>query len=493
MILTERVKIRLNNRNINYYKEKHETNLYKLNDIIDVDIEDISNGSHVKIIIKCDKCEEEKEMEYRIYLRHTKNQTQDYYCNACAMIRRKATSNEKYGVDHPMQNKEIYNKFRKTNLEKYGVEYPIKLDFFKNKQQQTNLEKYGVKYVSLSDDVRKKQILTKAKKTAQKFEQKFIDYDFDKNEIELECVKNHTYKEKINFLYHRKCYDVELCTICNKKGVSYSNKENQLLDFIRENYDGKIITSDRKILKPNELDIYLPELNLAFEFNGIYWHNELYKDTNYHLLKTEKCIEKNIQLIHIWEDDWNLKQEIVKSMILNKFKKSKNKIYGRKTEIKEVADNKMIKAFLIKNHLQGFVERIVMRSKSKNDNEFELLRFCNKLNTNVLGSASKLFKYFIKNYDVNEIITYADRSHSKGNLYDTLGFEFNQKTQPNYFYVIDKQRKHRFNYRKNILVEQGYDKNMTEHEIMLSRNVYRIYDSGSLKFNYCVYCNIYQL
>ena len=125
-----------------------------------------------------------------------------------------------------------------------------------------------------------------------------------------------------------------------------------------------------------------------------------------------------------------------------------------------------------------------MGKKSTNDGEFELLRFCNKLNTNVIGGASKLFKYFINNYNPVEITTYADRSFSQGKLYETLGFEFFGKTEPNYYYIIDGIRYHRFNFRKDKLVKEGYDSNKTEHEIMLDRNIFRIYDSGNLKYNY---------
>ena len=210
--------------------------------------------------------------------------------------------------------------------------------------------------------------------------------------------------------------------------------------------------------------------------------------------------------MHIWEDDWNYKKDIVKSMILNKLGKTPNKIFARKTEIKEINDNKLVREFLDINHIQGFVgskvkiglffenelvslmtfgnRRVAMGKKLTNKGEFELLRFCNKLNTNVIGGASKLFKYFIKNYNPIEITTYADRSFSQGELYRTLGFTFIGKTQPNYYYVINKHKKHRFNFRKDILIKQGFDSNKTEHEIMLERKIYRIYDSGNLKFEY---------
>ena len=47
------------------------------------------------------------------------------------------------------------------------------------------------------------------------------------------------------------------------------------------------------------------------------------------------------------------------------------------------------------------------------------------------------FKYFVKNHNPKEITTYADRSWSNGNLYYNLGFKYEGKTQPNYYYIID--------------------------------------------------------
>jgi len=126
--------------------------------------------------------------------------------------------------------------------------------------------------------------------------------------------------------------------------------------------------------------------------------------------------------------------------------------------------------------------RVAMGKKSSEEDEYELLRFCSKMNTNVIGGANKLFKYFKDNYKPKMITTYADRSWSNGNLYYNLGFKCKGKTKPNYYYIIDGVRNYRFNFRKDKLVKEGYSKDKTEHQIMLDRNIYRIYDSGNLIF-----------
>ena len=116
-----------------------------------------------------------------------------------------------------------------------------------------------------------------------------------------------------------------------------------------------------------------------------------------------------------------------------------------------------------------------------------LLRFCNKLNTTVMGGANKLFKHFIKNNDFNQIISYADRSWTMNNgktLYDSLNFHNISTTNPNYYYIINKIRKNRFLFRKDSLVKNGYDSNKTEHQIMIEQNIFRIYNSGNIKFKF---------
>jgi len=407
------------------------------------------------------------------------------------------------------------------------------------KRKETCLKKYNSEYAITSKDVREKILNTFNDKfngnspfCDSKVKNKALD-SYKKQHIEY--IKNNVKKSNCEYVSHidKGNANIEYVLLClrtnNTFTIGYSNlririlgsleispyfrqthgkseMEEKLYLFIKKNYNGEILINSRNIISPVELDIYLPELKLALEFNGLYWHSEAYKNNNYHLTKTEECEKYGIQLIQIYEDDWIYKQDIIKSMILNKLNKSENKIYARKCKIKEIADNKLVRDFLNKNHIQGFIGskiklglfynnelvslmtfgnlRIAMGKKETVEGEYELLRFCNKIDTNVIGGASKLFKYFINNYNSIEIISYADRSISQGKLYETLGFKYQGKTTPNYYYIVDDIKRHRFNFRKDVLVKQGYDKNKTEHEIMLERKILRIYDSGNLKFIY---------
>ena len=284
-----------------------------------------------------------------------------------------------------------------------------------------------------------------------------------------------------------------------------SKKETEVFDYVKSLVgEENIIKRDREILNGRELDIYIPSKKIAIEFNGVLWHNEKFNsDKNYHLKKTEDCLNKGVRLIHIFEDEWIYKQDIWKSMLANILGFTKNKIYARKCAIKEVNTTEG-NDFLTNNHIQDICESeiklglyyndelvsLMTFGKSRNSigsnkHEWELLRFCNKLNTVVVGGASKLFKYFIKTYSANNIVSYADRRFSIGNLYDKLGFTLYNKSRPSYYYVIGNKRKNRINFQKAKLVEKyNCPTDMSEHEFCLSQKWYRIYDCGCLCYEW---------
>ena len=289
------------------------------------------------------------------------------------------------------------------------------------------------------------------------------------------------------------------CPKCIKH-ISYA--ENNILNYLT-NFNIKCNDHNREILDGKEIDIYLPDNNLAIEFDGLYWHNELHKDKNYHLNKTELCNKKHIRLIHIFEDEWSYKQEIVKSRLKSILGITENKIRAHKCILKIVSPTEAMK-FLDENHLQGrckakyhyglyYNDELVslmsfgkIRQQRKfhedYDDKWELLRFANKLNTTVYGGASKLLKHFIKEVNPKTIISYADKRWSDGNLYKKLGFIHTHDSKPNYFYVFGQHRENRFKYRKGELVKQGFGTNKSEHQIMFERGIYRIYDCGTMVF-----------
>jgi len=530
MIKEKEILVHISYRNITHYKKLGYDSI-NLHEIISVKPSDLSTVSHQKVTAICDKCGKEKIIAYHKYLEN-KNRCGYYGCKKCSNLKREITSLDRFGTTNYAKTDECRERISTNNIKKYGVKTTLLEKNTKIKINKTIFDKYNVTEILSSPDIRKKIILTNLKKwgvdhfaksegfydlTYKRWKSdalfKLNDYkitDFklkDDRTIDIKCDKgcDHYFNINSKNLYQRKIVQNSvLCIVCNPLSYKESAREIELADFIKLNYDKEIKRNDNNIIS-KELDVYLPESNLAFEYNGIYWHSDIYKEHNYHLNKTEECENKNIQLIHIFEDEWIFKKDIIKSMILNKLGKNNTKIFGRKTEVKEIIDNKLIRDFLDKNHIQGFVgsqvkiglfyndELVSIMTFGKNrrnlgiritnDNEYELLRFCNKLNTTVIGGASKLFKYFITKYKPHQIISYADRCWSTGNLYLTLGFILENKTVPNYIY-FDKNlnRFNRFNFRKDILVKKGYDKSKTEFEIMDELGYLRVFNSGNLKF-----------
>lgn len=426
-------------------------------------------------------------------------------CPKCGTLRTSASK--------IITNGEIIRRFKKIHGDTYDYSY---VNYINCKHKvKIRCIKHNIIFEQLSDNHIKGQGCPKCsgnnKKTLDDFKNVMNRsiYDYSKtvyngikNKIEVVCpIHGSFWQTAENHFYNN-----HKCPKCSRSDKSTSKNENEIYNLIRKYYNTSE-QSNRIILKGKEIDIYIPELKIGIEYNGLYWHSDLYYNNNYHLNKLKITKKEGIKLIQIFSDEWLYKQDIVKSRLLNIIGKTPNKIYARKCIIKEVS-SKDCSIFLDQNHIQGklgakvrlglyyndeLVSLMTFGNLRKNlgqsskEGSYELLRFCNKLNTTVIGGASKLFKYFINNYNPNTIISYADRRWSEGNLYYNLGFNLIGESRPNYFYINLKNtniREGRFKYRKDILIKQGFDHDKSEHEIMKEREYARIYDCGVLKFEY---------
>jgi hypothetical protein len=318
-----------------------------------------------------------------------------------------------------------------------------------------------------------------------------------KNLYGREILSNNLHKKFVDQLN-----DIEL-------GVYYrSQSENEISEFI-SGLGLNILVNNKSVLNGTELDIFIPDHNMAIEYNGLYWHSEKRgKTKTYHIDKTKKCLNKNIRLIHIFSDEWSNKKNIIKERLKIILNFNRSKIYARNCKVIELT-NEQKKDFLNKNHLQGNdkssifyglehnkeLVSVITFGKLRNslghknikDGEFEIYRYCN---LNVIGGFSKLLKYFIKIHSPKKIITYADRNWSPSDefcFYSKMGFNFVGETKPNYSYTKNYSiRYHRYNFRKDKLVSMGYDKTKTENEIMYELGFDKIWDTGNLKYELVV-------
>ena len=285
-----------------------------------------------------------------------------------------------------------------------------------------------------------------------------------------------------------------------------SRGEKEMCDFIKKCIDNpddnsQYIEGSYQIINPYQLDVYLPDKKLAFEYNGIHWHSDSIKKGRRKFANRDKwkmCKDKDIQLITIWEDEWLHNQEVVKSMIRYKIGSyDDKKVFARKTSLRSVS-HKDAKVFLDQYHIQGYTqasvfyglfdgdELVAVSAWRKLKNSLYLDRYTTSCQ--VVGGMGKMLKYgkqYALDHDCDEIVTFSDHCVSDGGLYEKLGFEIDKELEPDYKYVVGSHRYHKFNYRKKRFKNDSnllYDENMTELELAEMNGLRRVWDCGKTRY-----------
>ncbi|MGZ8924270.1 MAG: DUF7487 domain-containing protein [Nitrososphaeraceae archaeon] len=420
--------------------------------------------------------------------------------------RQQKTHIEKYGC-HPRQTKEVQDKYKQTNVKRYGVEYPIRNTDIQNKIKQTCLERYGtnnpLENIIIQDKI-KATVLEKYGVPNFKqahINQIILDRLNDPNWLYQEHVENkrtlwNISKElgirdgTVGRYLHDHGYETKI--------HSGSQAERELQQFLTE-YDIKFESNVRNIIKPLELDIYIPENKLAIEYCGLYWHSSKFKSgMMYHREKLQACNKLGIRLITIFEDEWLYKQELVKQKILSILDRDpREKVFARKCKI--VTVHKQVKTeFFNKYHIQEDGPGSINIGLEHNNELVACMTFIKQpnkvMNLNryatskqVVGGFSKLLSHFKKNYEWNEILSFADLRWSEGNMYNKNEFKLHKTLPPDYEYVdlTNMTRIHKFNFRhinlRNILGDM-YDPNLSETQNTLRAGWYKIYNCGLLRY-----------
>lgn len=318
-------------------------------------------------------------------------------------------------------------------------------------------------------------------------------YKNSKSNLKLKCIKHDTvFYQTPDSILNAKSLG---CKKCNGSNISKAEKE--IVDYIKS-LNISVIENDRSTIAPLELDILIPTHNIAIEYCGLYWHTERSgKTKNYHHEKYLKCKNNNIKLLTVFEDEWIIKKDQVKRKIAHELNKTLGeRIYARKTVICKLS-TKEKKEFFDNNHIQGNgPSSINIGLKHENmlvacmgfiktrNGHYILSRYstCN----HVIGGFSKLLKYFQINYDWKSITSFADLRWSNGNLYEQTGWNTDKILKPDYYYLHNHKRYHKFNFRrKNLKTILGdkFDDNKSEFENCKDNKIYRIWDCGKIKYS----------
>lgn len=227
--------------------------------------------------------------------------------------------------------------------------------------------------------------------------------------------------------------------ILNKPDIHVSKPEIELREYVQSIYPGEVTRTNDGAY---ELDIYIPDKKVGIEYNGNYWHSLKNREKNYHYNKSKHFEEKGIRVIHIWEYEWDNPRQrpILENIIKNALGLNGKTIYARKCKI-EVRPSASMKDFFQKNNIQGFrggkfaiclvyENEVVMAYMmghcffGKGKYEWEVIRGATKLGYNVVGGASKIWNYFLTEYNPTNCVYYIDYNYFNGNSLPYLGLTY---------------------------------------------------------------------
>lgn len=270
---------------------------------------------------------------------------------------------------------------------------------------------------------------------------------------------------------HKKCGNVfpqrPEFHIGKKQGCPFcqhvvSSGEKDVLAFVKEHTQCEVqnnvrivpdfCVGDKRIHKA-ELDIYVPELKLAIEYNGTYFHDISLKGKGYHIGKRKACEQLGIRMISIWECDW---QDDRKRLIIERYLKNalgvreERTVYARNCVVKDVPQD-VYREFMEANHVQGYASAKeakcglytkdtnelvacmsfrILKNKDQKDTPFvmwDMVRYAT--NCNVPGGRSKLFHHMQQRFHMDHVQSFIDRDYFNGASYLKEGWDLVEDDQ----------------------------------------------------------------
>lgn len=414
-----------------------------------------------------------------------------------SISRRRAMTNlSKYGVENPGANKEIRLKAKNTMVKKYGVEHALQKEEFLTKSRATfalNYEKDVTSPFALES------IQEKSKRTL--MNNYSVTNPMQNSEIKQRLVD--TCMERYNLTNGGGTPQSVIArheTLMEQGGGdSYASKEElELRDYIQSL---GFITEKKYVggSKPFEIDVYIPELRIGFEYNGLWAHCEarLKEFKTKHKFKTDMCQEQGIRLIHVFGHHWEDNKHKIKSIIKSILRKNEHIVYARNCEIR-VIDKPTSNDFLNRYHLLGGINRfemglglyykdelvsiVTIGKHHRNSSELLLNRFCVKPGYTVTGGLSRLSSHLTNYYP--EFYTFIDKMYASSLNWINTGWEFVYDLDPDYFYLDSKTGRVKSKQSLKKSKSNNFHDGGSEREYALSHKIYRVYDSGKIKLKY---------
>ena len=227
-----------------------------------------------------------------------------------AKAKRVTTNRERFGVDNPMQNKEIQEKAKQTLISKYGVEYTFQAEEVKEKSKQTSLKRYGRSNPSQNLKIKKKisdknkEIFKSGGELNTHIKGVFLEkYGVDNPSKAPEIVEKIKEKNKEIFKLDSEVWERQRQTMKEKYGVEFALQSDEVQDRMKENnlkkYGVEYTTmvpeikhrmlSNKGHTEPEQIcENYLKEKGYSFvyeyEYNGKSFDFGVFKGDNLELL-----------------------------------------------------------------------------------------------------------------------------------------------------------------------------------------------------------------
>lgn len=399
----------------------------------------------------------------------------------------KETSLKKYGVAHFNMSEEVQNKRKETNILKYGVENPAQNDLVKDKIKsswrnvvESNPEKYPV--ISMVNNSNRLWEMIE-----QGFSLSCIAKELDVNRLSLnKALLSSDVRDKYRQLY----------------SYPKTQKQREIYDYIKSMGFDDVVFNDNSIIGL-ELDIYVPSVKIAIEFNGSYWHSEAIvpKESarNKHFNKMKICERNGIRLIQIFEKQWEDKKRQILSFMRSACGKNINRIGARECSISHDPQH----AFVDEFHIQGkpigvefwvnlLHNGIIVGSmsisshhrKGSNGDEAVLSRMVFRDNFTIAGGASRMLSLAVdwcRQSGYKKLVTWSDSLITNGKSYEKMGFSIDKVYGPDYFYWDVKNNCYRSKQSQKKSATKCPD-GMTERDWCWERGLYRIWDCGKKRW-----------